>query len=287
MYTAAVIGRTVVLCALFASACDRPSTQAAGGSRAGRGEEARDAAAPDPEVVRFATSDGWQIVADLRARHQGGLAVVLVHQLSSNRGEWAPFATQLSGPGSDRNERRISTLTIDLRGHGESVAGPEGPTRWQSFGNNRARWVTLEYDVAAAVDYVRQRIGTTRIVLVASSIGATAAALFAARSGAPVVGLVMISPGVEYRGIDVIAPLRAFTERRGRLLLVTGAGDAYSADSTREIETALRGDAGARVEVERYDNASAHGVSLGAQGVHPEMWARIERFVQSFNVPRE
>lgn len=270
----------------MSSACDRPPTQRASGSRSGEGEEARDAAAPDPELVRFTTSDGWQIVGDLRVRRRAGLAVVLVHQLSSNRGEWAAFASQISGAQSGRNEGTISSLAIDLRGHGESITAPDGLTRWQSFGNNRSRWVTLEYDVAAAVDFVRQRVGTTRIVLVASSIGGTAAALYAARAGAPVAGIVMISPGIEYRGIDVVAPLREFLGRRGRLLLITAAGDTYSADSTRDIEAGLRGDAGSSVEVERYDNASAHGVSLGAQGVHPEMWARIERFVRALDTPR-
>ncbi len=212
--------------------------------------------------------------------------MVLVHQLSSNRGEWAAFAAQLAAkPTWQTPAGTITTLALDLRGHGESTSGPDGTARWQSFGNDRARWMGLENDVAAAVDYVRQRAGTTRIVIVGSSIGGTAATLYAARTGAPVVGLALLSPGTAYRGIELGAPLAQFVRGRGSVLMVTAAGDTYSADSVRDLQSALaRGSDGGlpSVEVERYDNARAHGVSLGAQGVHPELWTRVERWVRTF-----
>jgi pimeloyl-ACP methyl ester carboxylesterase len=279
VYNASVTRLCLVLTSLVAmSACDPRSIRARG--RGATEQDPQDAAAPDPEVVRISTSDGWLLVGDVRVRARGGLAVVFVHQLASNRGEWHEFSSRLAAaPAGQANPGTITTLSIDLRGHGESVASPEGPMRWTSFANSRARWMGLEHDVAAAVDYVRQRAGTTNIVVVGSSIGATAAALYAARAGAPVTGLVLISPGLEYRGIDLVAPLQTYVGRGGRVLLITAAGDTYSADTVRALQTRITTDADT-VQTERYENASAHGVSLGAQGIHPEMWTTIERFIK-------
>lgn len=265
------------------SACERPKSGDAGTAPSSADPPA-DAAVADPEIVRFNGADGWQIVGDFRMRRRAGLAVLFVHQLSSNRGEWARFATRLAGPPPWAPQPgTISTLAIDLRGHGQSTSGPEGNTSWTTFGNDRARWLGAEHDVAAGIDLLRQRVSTTRMVIIASGIGATAATLFAARSGAPVTGLVLLSPAREARGIDLGAPLAQYVRGRGRVLLVAATGDTISADSVRDLQQHVASsDAGAGViEVERYDNASAHGVSLGAEGVHPELWARIERFVSA------
>jgi pimeloyl-ACP methyl ester carboxylesterase len=235
----------------------------------------------DPEEVTFATSDGWTLHADLRLRAtRNGLGVVFVHQLSSNRGEWAAFAAQVSGPARALATSGISTLTVDLRGHGQSTQSPQGTVRWESFGNDRAQWMGLEQDVAAAVDYLRQRAATTRIAIVGSSIGSTAAALYGARPGVPVVSLALLSPGSAYRGIDLLAPLRTFaTQTHGRVFAAAAAGDLTSADCVNVLERQLQGDAGAALRVVRFDNSSAHGVTMGAQGEHPELWTQLQQWL--------
>lgn len=287
MYTSRVTSLWLnlsVLC-IALSACSQRSGSTNDAGPRGPNGEAPDATAPDPELVRFSTADGWTLVGDLRLRRRGGAAVLFVHQLSSNRGEWARFAPRIAGPINDveRGRNHVSTLAVDLRGHGESTNSNDGTLRWTAFGNDRARWMGLEHDVAAAVDYLRQRVGTTQIVIVGSGIGATAAALYAARSGAPVAGLVLISPSSEARGIQLVAPLLQALRARKRVLLIAASGDTSASDAMRDVQQQASGDDGGALllEVERYDNASAHGVTLGAEGVHPEMWARIERFVTS------
>lgn len=287
MYTSRVTSLWLnlsVLCVALSTCNQRDHSSGDAGARGANGEQ-EDAAVVDPELVRFTTADGWTIVGDLRLRRRGGAAVLFVHQLSSNRGEWARFAARVAGPVAPTSggpgER--STLAIDLRGHGESTGGNDGTasTRWPSFGNDRARWMGLERDIEAATDYLRQRVPTSRIVIVASGIGATAAALYAARQGSPVTGLVLISPSLEGRGIQLAPPLLQALRARKRALLIAAAGDTAAADALRDVQQqAIGDDAGALpLEVERYDNASAHGVTLGADGVHPEMWQRIERFL--------
>lgn len=285
---ARTLTRTRALClaastAIALQACNPTAAAQDAGVRLGAGDngDPADAAPPDPEEVRFSSADGWQIVGDLRARPTGRLATIFVHQLSSNRGEWARYASTLSGPPPWRaSPGTVSTLAIDLRGHGGSTQSPDGEARWQSFGNDRARWMGLEHDIAAAVDFMRQRTGATRVVIVASGLGATAASLYAARENAPVAGLVLLSPTLDARGIRIAEPVEAFLAHNGRVLMVTATGDTQSADCVRDVQQRLGTTASAsRMDVERYDNTSAHGVPLGAEGVHPELWPRVTRFV--------
>jgi pimeloyl-ACP methyl ester carboxylesterase len=275
-----------VWCVALGACSQRGSTTNDAGPRGFR-EDTPDARVSDPELVRFSTADGWTIVGDLRVRRRGGRAVLFVHQLSSNRGEWARFALRIAGPieQAERAHGGVSTLAIDLRGHGESTSSNDGTLRWTAFGNDRARWMSLEYDVAAAVHVLRQRVATTQIVIVGSGIGGSAATLYAARSGAPVVGLVLLSPSSEARGVPLVPPLMQVLRARKRVLMLAASGDTSASDTLRDVQqqaSRFRDDGGpALLEIERYDDASAHGVSLGAEGVHPEMWTRIERFVNS------
>lgn len=278
--------------ALGALGCrTRPQTAEANTARSAN-PEAADVVRPDPELVQFVTRDGWTLAGDLRLRRAGGTAVVFVHQLSSNRGEWAEFAQRVAGtpPGLSGASGTITTLSIDLRGHGESTQSPSGRRTWNSFGNDRAEWVNCERDVEAAVDYVRQRARTTKIILVGSSIGGTVATLYSARVGAPIRGLALLSPGLSYRGIDLLPPLIAASDHGVSVYAVSAAGDRYSADTLRELEarmTAPRdaGTAGASV-VRRIENSSAHGVSMG-QAPNESMWVQLKAWIDSIEGPTE
>lgn len=275
----------LVTLAIALIGCERrpPSSNGSLGVTAGANA---DVVVVDPEAVTFGTADGWTLHGDLRLRgERNNIGVVFVHQLSSNRGEWTTFARQIAGPPRGASSAgTISTLAIDLRGHGDSTQGPEGPTRWQSFGNDRARWIGLEHDVAAAVDYLRQRASTTRIIVVGSSIGSTAATLFAARQGVPVMGLAMLSPGLSYRGIDLLPPLRAFVEQtHGKVWMAASGGDTASAQCVTQVERMLNNaDAGTpSLTVWLYATSSAHGVSMGAEGEQPQLWTQLEQWIRS------
>ncbi|NOY93222.1 MAG: alpha/beta hydrolase, partial [Deltaproteobacteria bacterium] len=199
-----------------------------------------------PERVSFATEDGVTIVATLRrAPVRGAPAVVLVHQLSSNRSEWAPVVERLSAaPG-------LTTLSIDLRGHGESVVGPSGPLDWHTFSPDDYR--AMAKDVSAAVAYLRVNPGTTpsRIAVVGSSIGSSAALLAAAAD--PSIGAVaLVSPGRAYRGIDAITPASRLGERP--LLAIAAQGEAAAVQSAQDMARVAR--AGRYVA----SRGSTHGV---------------------------
>ncbi len=270
----------------------RPAESTAGvtGTAGGSGAETPGGAARGvrSERVSFHSADGWTLVGDLAQGLGSRPAIVLLHRLSSNRGEWAPLIARLHASGAG-----YTTLAIDGRGHGESTQGPEGVTRWQQFGNDSARWDGLRRDVAAAISYLRgQNLATQGIVLIGSSIGGTAA-IRAAVDTTGVRGVVMLSPGLDYRGLDTREAFTRYVRNNGgRVYLVAGDGDTGSAECVRALERAAQpepvrsatGDGGVAdanaanpdiVRASILPGAGAHGVALAGPSVHPALWNEI------------
>ncbi|UJR80333.1 alpha/beta hydrolase [Sandaracinus amylolyticus] len=161
-----------------------------------------EAPSPEPREVRFTTSDGVTITGTLRAAAAPDAPlVILVHQLGSDRSEWAPLIERLE------RTPRVATLAIDLRGHGASTEREGGAAlSWRDFDNDA--WAHTADDVVAAIEFVRSDasgVRPSRIGLVGSSIGSTA--VIAANARSEGIGpVIAISPGRAYRGFDAITP---------------------------------------------------------------------------------
>ncbi|MCE7960066.1 MAG: hypothetical protein DYH06_19335, partial [Acidobacteria bacterium ACB2] len=71
---------------------------------------------PDPFKVTFPTSDGVTLAGTFRPSPagQGAPAVLLLHDFSRERREWADLLPAWA-------EKGLAALAIDLRGHGEST----------------------------------------------------------------------------------------------------------------------------------------------------------------------
>ena len=204
-----------------------------------------------PERVSFPTEDGVTLVGTLRrAAVRGAPAVILVHQLSSSRSEWASVVEGLSqAPG-------MTTLAIDLRGHGESVQGEEGPLDWHAFTADDFR--AMATDVVTAVDFLRANPGTepSSIAVVGSSMGSTAA-LLAAAEDPRIEAVAVLSPGRAYRGIDAVTPVSRLGQRP--LLAIAAQADTSAVEAGQDM---------ARVAAAgRYvaSTGSSHGVAQLAE----------------------
>ncbi len=221
--------------------------------------------APAPREVSFETSDGVHIAAELRAAPDPRAPlVILVHQLSSSRAEWAPLVERLAATPA------FSTLAIDLRGHGASTRGPEGELAWRDF--TTADWEHTANDVLAAVTFARSadaRIEPSSLAAVGASIGSSA--LVAAASREPALEtLVVLSPGRAYRGFDAITPAIALAGRRFLALVAT--------EETDSVETAramARITSTTAIEIE----GDAHGVALFTRD--PSSLDRVEDFLRT------
>lgn len=261
-----------VLCLTLLGACDcgdEPAPSASGSTEG----EARESTPPEPEgspsaepePVELTTSDGVTIVGALR---RGGEptapAVVLVHKLSGDRAEMAPVVDALSAaPG-------MTTLSIDMRGHGESTGGPDGETlAWQQF--ETADWEAVAGDVRAAVDHLAEHaeLDPSGIGLVGSSIGSSAA-IVAAAEDERIDAVVAISPGRAYRGVDAITPVDSYGERVS-LLAIAAEGELPAAEAAQNISRIAD-----RGTLQLYPG-DTHGVALSESS--PEMLQRIRSFL--------
>jgi pimeloyl-ACP methyl ester carboxylesterase len=228
-----------------------------------RGPELRPSG--EPRRVTFVTRDGVTIGATLRpGGDQTAPAVILVHQLASTREEWAPVIAKLAeAPG-------LTILALDMRGHGESTAGPEGATlAHRDF--RRDDWTATSNDVLAAVEYLKgqEMIQPRAIAAIGSSIGSTAV-IAAAAEEPRITAVVAISPGRAYHGFDAYTPLTRIGERP--FLAIASENEAPAVETATAMERIAPSG-----ELQLYPG-EAHGVSI-LQG-SPEMADRLDTFVR-------
>ena len=221
--------------------------------------------APAPRDVTFTTSDGVTIAATLaRGARVDAPAVVLVHQVSSTRAEWAPLIARLHADAS------LTTLAIDMRGHGESTHGPNGTTLdWGQFDD--AAWAATRLDVLAALAFLvgpESGASPPSFAVIGSSIGSSAV-IAAAAEDVRLATIVTISPGRAYHGFDAITPAASLGDRA---ILAVASRDEE--DSVQTAETYGRITSTPPVIVE----GDAHGVLILAS--QPSALDHVEDFVR-------
>lgn len=198
----------------------------------------RDAAAAD---VTLKAADGTKLHGDYTAVTGSQKGVVLVHMVGRSASDWKFLSARLNSAG-------LTTLAVDLRGHGANVpAGTTPPTL------DDATYGLMVQDVAAAVGYLRAQ-GVKDVHLVGASIGANLSLRVAAQD-AEVRSVVMLSPGMNYKGVTVTEALAAYGARP--LLVVASQEDNYSLKSAQFIDGAAAG----VHHLELY-NGAGHGTKM-------------------------
>lgn len=193
------------------------------------------------EKINFTTSDDWTIVANYWPAN--GNAVILLHQLGSDKSSFTNFANEL-------NKNGYAVIALDFRGHGESTTHYGKTETWQSFTN--ADFNDMTKDVSAARDWLTNK-GYDEFAIVGASIGANTALNYAANDS-DVKTIVLLSPGLEYKGIVVNQTIRNFNRS---IFIVASNGDTYSA---RTAGILYQYASGAK-DIKLYDGV-AHGTML-------------------------
>ncbi|GEM_PF-2395299 len=156
-------------------------------------------AEPKPAIK---TEDGVQIFAEFRPadlkKGAKAPAVLLLHEVGKDHKAWAPLLEPLHKAG-------IHVLAIDLRGHGASKKNDKDADN---------PFPSAHLDAEAALAWLRARpdVDADRISLVGASIGCSLALECMAKDPR-LLSAVLLSPGPDYKGVDSLAPLKAFGER--------------------------------------------------------------------------
>jgi pimeloyl-ACP methyl ester carboxylesterase len=146
------------------------------GTKTADAPEAQQSQPPAPRVVDLKASDGTILKASYFAAAKPGPGVLLLHQINRTRKSWDDVASQLAAIG-------INTLTLDLRGYGES-------------GGTRSNRRTDAGDIDTAWQYLVSQPGVNRDVIGvggAGGFGVDRSVEVARRHSAEVKSLVLLS----------------------------------------------------------------------------------------------
>lgn len=218
---------------------------------------------PDPNRVEFVTDDGFTIVGSYKGAKADVINVsqnyrptlVLVHGMKETRAIWDPYGLTDSALNWGFN-----VLTIDIRGHGESIYKNGKKLEISSFSQDDI--TNMPMDVRAAVKYVLDNYQTNnQFVVVGASIGANAA-LNAAVYETYIRSLVLLSPGLNYGpGIVAYDPIYDYGPRP--VFLAVGEYDSVVSQCSDLYNRALERVPGRDdVLFEIYPGVEHHGTNL-------------------------
>lgn len=174
------------------------------------------ATGPTSAEVAITAPDELPLIGTFNTNGSGSPqpGVLLIHMLGGKRADWdaAGFTTLL-------NEEGYATLTLDLRGHGDSLSEVD--------------WVLAESDMQVVWEWFvsQPEVDADNSVIIGASIGSNLA-LRTAASQPTVQAAVLLSPGSDYRGVtteDVMAEIDR------PVLLVAMDDDSYAAESVAAL----------------------------------------------------
>lgn len=195
------------------------------------------------QTVHFLTADGWTLYADYYPSNNP--AIILIHMLGGTRADWGSFAEELS--------RNFTVISIDMRGHGQSIQSPQGQRSYTSF--NEQDWLSVQNDIAAAKSFLRSKgHDTTNIGIAGASIGANLALRYASKDGNSVKALALLSPGLDYRGIETADVIALYPNS---IIFITSQNDPDSESASRILYNWVIADSAIKV----YEKAG-HGTEM-------------------------
>ena len=187
------------------------------------------------QTVNFLTDDGVSIIGSyyspLSVVNNASSStattptIILLHMLGKDRSTWNPFASTLS------QKEGYAVLSIDLRGHGESVKQNNGNTiSFQSF--TPVDYNKMVLDVKAAKQFLitNKNANPNNISIVGASIGANVAINYASMDPT-IKSVVLLSPGINYRGVSTEQAITKY--KNNSVYIAATEGDSEAADSSK------------------------------------------------------
>ncbi|MGF1572371.1 MAG: alpha/beta hydrolase [Sumerlaeia bacterium] len=179
------------------------------------------------------TKDGVLLGATYTHTHmqQNAPLAILIHEERGNRRDFDVFAQVLRDNG-------ISTLAMDLRGHGESRKLANGDDiRYEDFQQdvNSDSYRQMVFDLEAVLDWAESNnlVDSQGIYIIASKMGATVACMSAVQNSGRLKGVVLVNPEAFFRKIN----LKQELERVQGLpmLVIASDGDTYGQATPRTL----------------------------------------------------
>jgi pimeloyl-ACP methyl ester carboxylesterase len=210
------------------------------------------------QTVNFLTDDGVSIIGSyyspLNASSSSTTTptIILLHMLGKDRSTWNAFASTLS------QKEGYAVLSIDLRGHGESVKQNNGNTiSFQSFTPDDYNKMVLDVKAAKQFLITNKSANPNNISIVGASIGANVAINYAAMDPT-IKSVVLLSPGLNYRGVSTEEAITKYKNNNSVHIAAT-EGDSEAADGSKILCEKINCDGNLKI----YSGSSnSHGTNM-------------------------
>lgn len=203
------------------------------------------------EKVTFTSDDGVLIVGSYYKPSNGinnsTPSVILLHMLGRDRNSWDDFAQKLGSKG-------YAAMSIDLRGHGESIKQANTTISYKSF--TPLNFKNMTFDIKAAKQYLihEKDANPNKITIIGASIGANVALNYAA-SDPSIKSVILLSPGLNYRGVST---MDAIMEYRNPVYIVAAEGDSESARDSKILCEKISCAENLRI----FEKSNSHGTDM-------------------------
>lgn len=205
------------------------------------------------QKVSFLTDDGVLIIGTYyspSSSHQTTTkAVILLHMLGRDRNDWNTFASTLSN-----RSNGFAVLSIDLRGHGESINQNGNTISFQSFTPVDFNKMVLDVKAAKHFLVIQKHISPNNIAIVGASIGANIGLKYAA-SDPSIRTIVLLSPGLDYKGVTTSDSVRKYTNP---IYIATAGRDPIAGNDPETLCSMIN--CGNRLMV--YQDSNSHGTDM-------------------------
>ncbi len=211
--------------------------------------------------ILLKTKDNFEIYGNYLYEKESSIAGLLLHMMPATKESYLDFQNKLG-------ENKISSLALDLRGHGKSLIKQNGNLlSYQNFTDKDHQ--KKIYDLDAGVEFlIKNGFLKDKIFLVGASIGANLALWYASQNP-EIKAIVLLSPGLNYRGITTKDKLASLKENQSVFLYAGGALDSYSNETVKELANTKTK---ANIHTVIFEDAE-HGTSIFKS--HPEFMQDI------------
>jgi pimeloyl-ACP methyl ester carboxylesterase len=220
------------------------------------------------QTVNFLTDDGVSIIGSyyspLNASSSSTTTptIILLHMLGKDRSTWNAFASTLS------QKEGYAVLSIDLRGHGESVKQNNGNTiSFQSFTPEDYNKMVLDVKAAKQFLITNKHANPNNISIVGASIGANVAINYAAVDPT-IKSVVLFSPGLNYRGVSTEQAITKY--KNNSVYIAATEGDSEAAGSSKILCEKINCDG--NLKIYSGGNSNSHGTNMFSdQSLNPQL----------------
>jgi dienelactone hydrolase len=204
------------------------------------------------EKVIFTTSDGYKITGTLTKPDKKSVAgVVLLHMYTHKKEDWKPLIPYLT-------ELGITTLAIDMRGHGESNIAPNGKDITDKVINrDKVLFNQMRMDAEGAVKYLIQKAGIDpkHIGLIGASVGCSVAIQTVVEKSVKISAVTVMTPGKDYLGVPTIVHIQTWSKTP--ILILSSKEEAETGANL--IHNWLKGQG---AEIRLFDERDIHGTYM-------------------------